>query len=215
MSLSNFLIIILLFLFAIDVIKKIYFTHNKNISRENTINNKIDSHINKNNQIEKEEEDEFSSIDDMVKNKKIEIIIKYDKFLHAKDFILLKNKIENDFKNIEIKGEEFPLPKSRRYFINFTYIVQIGTCLLLFFPKYLKIAMPLLSDNTFEFITKYNIMLIIANFILHFILNQHIIITGAFEIFFNNKNIYSKIETHNLPDIIKLKNVLKKIIDIN
>ena len=75
--------------------------------------------------------------------------------------------------------------------------------------------MPLLSDNTIEFITKYNIMLIIANFILHFILNKHIIITGAFEIFFNNKNIYSKIATHNLPDINKLKNVLNKIIEIN
>ena len=111
---------------------------------------------------------------------------------HEKDFLHIKKQIENKYNNIDIKGEEFPLPKNKRYFINFTYITQIFTCLLLLFPKYLKLGIPFLSDNTFQFIEKYNFLLIIGNFLIHLILNQHIAITGAFEIFFNNSKIYSK-----------------------
>ena len=99
----------------------------------------------------------------------------------------------------------------KRYFINFTYLTQIGTSLLLFFPKYLKFAIPLLSTNVLEFIEKYNIILILGNFLGHLILNYYISKTGAFEIMINNKKIFSKLETNTLPNINKLNHILKNI----
>ena len=205
MSIEKFLINLFIFLFIIDVLRKFYFKPKSEIKK--LLNNDIA--LNEA-QYEKEEDNEFIT-DDINENKKIEIIIKYDKYLHEKDFILLKNKIENEFNNIHIKGEKYPLPKNKRYFINFTYITQIFTGLLFLFPKYLKMGLPILSNDSVEFITKYNYILIIGNFILHFILNKHISQTGAFEIMFNNKKLFSKLEMNILPNINKLKNILKKI----
>ena len=205
MSIEKFLINLFIFLFIIDVLRKFYFNPKSEIKK--SLNNDIA--LNEA-QFEKEEDNEFIT-DGINENKKMEIIIEYDKYLHEKDFILLKNKIENEFNNIYIKGEKYPLPKNKRYFINFTYITQIFTGLLLLFPKYLKMGLPILSNDSIEFIAKYNYILIIGNFIFHFILNKHISQTGAFEILFNNKKLYSKLEMNILPNINKLKNILKKI----
>ena len=208
MSSLNFLIRILLILFVIDVVKKIFFKPKENKQLKNITEPKK---ISNQNEIQFEsDEDEFSS-EQIRENTKTELIIKYDKYTHEKDFILLKNKIEKEFNKIKVKGEEFPLPLNRKYFINFTYITQIGTCLLLFFPKYLKIALPFLSNNAIEFVEKYNLVLIFGNFLAHFILNKHISRTGAFEIMLNDKKIYSKLEMQTLPDINNLNNILKKI----
>ena len=206
MSLEKFLISLFLFLFIIDVLRKFYFYQKpKKYEKPST-----DNIIKNEKYINTEEDNEFGN-DYMHNNKKIELIIKYDKYLHEKDFILLKNKIENEYNNINIKGEIYPLPKNKRYFINFTYITQIFTCLLLLFPKYLKMGLPILSDDSIEFIAKYNYLLIIGNFILHLILNKQISQTGAFEIFFNGKKLYSKLDMNYLPNMNKLKNILKKI----
>ena len=206
MSLEKFLISLFLFLFIIDVLRKFYFYQKiKKYEKPST-----DNIIKNEKYINTEEDNEFGN-DYMHNNKKIELIIKYDKYLHEKDFILLKNKIENEYNNINIKGEIYPLPKNKRYFINFTYITQIFTCLLLLFPKYLKMGLPILSDDSIEFIAKYNYLLIIDNYILHLILNKQISQTGAFEIFFNGKKLYSKLDMNNLNNMNKLKNILKKI----
>ena len=212
MSSLNVLIRILIFLFVIDFIKKIYFKPKEKLSKENkNISNKKDV------KYETEEEDEFTNDNDIINtNSKIELIVKYDKYSYEKDFSLLKNKIEKENNKINIKGEDYPLPLNIKYFINFTYITQIATCLLLFFPKYLKIGFPFLSNNSIEFIEKYNLLLIFGNFFAHFILNKHMSKTGAFEIILNNKNIYSKLETKILPDVNKLKiMILNKIEKIN
>ena len=212
MSSLNVLIRILIFLFVIDFIKKIYFKPKEKLSKENkNISNKKDV------KYETEEEDEFTNDNDIINtNSKIELIVKYDKYSYEKDFSLLKNKIEKENNKINIKGEDYPLPLNIKYFINFTYITQIATCLLLFFPKYLKIGFPFLSNNSIEFIEKYNLLLIFGNFFAHFILNKHMSKTGAFEIILNNKHIYSKLETKILPDVNKLKiMILNKIEKIN
>ena len=208
MSSLNVLIRILIFLFVIDFIKKIYFKPKEKLSKENkNISNKKDV------KYETEEEDEFTNDNDIINtNSKIELIVKYDKYSYEKDFSLLKNKIEKANNKINIKGEDYPLPLNIKYFINFTYITQIATCLLLFFPKYLKIGFPFLSNNSIEFIEKYNLILIFGNFFVHFLLNQHMSKTGAFEIILNDKKIYSNLDTKILPDINKLKiMILKKI----
>ena len=212
MSIIKILYILLIFLFIIDVLNK-YFSKPKAIENKESPSNKneITENTNKNDKQNDIEDDFEYANDDINRNKKIEIIIKYDKYMHQKDFRLLKNKIENEYNNINIKGEEYLLPKNKRYFINFTYITQIFTCLLLLYPKYLKMGLPFLSNDSVETITKYNYLIIICNFILHFLLNRHISQTGAFEILFNDKKIYSKLEMKNLPDINKLKNILNKI----
>ena len=218
MSLFNFLIIILLFLFCFDVVRKIYLKpEEQNIIDKNLIKHKTEKKINnikkskenKDNIIENEDEDsdEFS-----IKNKKIKILIIYDNYSHEKDFLSLKYKIEQNYNYIHIESAKYPLPPNKEFFIKFTYITQIITCLLLLFPKYLKKGIPFLSNDTFSFIEKYNLILIFSNFFLHYILNKYISKSGAFEIIFKDKKIFSKLESGKLPEEDDLINLINNLL---
>ena len=44
---------------------------------------------------------------------------------------------------------------------------------------------------------------------MHFWLNKFLLTTGAFEIIYNNKLLYSKLEEHTLPKQIDLEKIIK------
>ena len=110
-----------------------------------------------------------------------------------------------------MEGEEYPLPDNKKFFSKFTYITQIGVSFLLVFIKSLKQGLPFISDNTIKIIDEYKWFIMLGNFLMHFWLNRYLSTTGAFEIIFNNKLLYSKLETHSLPQFLDLKKIVKKL----
>lgn len=229
------LIHLLLILFGFDIIRKFFFKQNdisKNSSslkkesryQKDEILQKKDL-LNKENNKYLNEDDEFAidkKSDIVNKQNGEEIVekdnskmiikiltIKYDKYLYEKNFIKLKNEIENNFTNIFVDGKEYPVPENKKYFSKFTYITQIGVSLLLFFSKGLKLGLPFLSDNTIKILEDYKWFIILGNFVIHFWLNKFLLTTGAFEIIYKNKIIYSKLENHTLPNQIDLKKIIK------
>ena len=160
------------------------------------------------------------------KGKKKKILkINYDKYLYQKNFEKIKNEIENNYTNIFIEGEEYPLPDNKKFFSKFTYITQIGVSFLLVFTKSLKQGLPFIPDTTIQTIDEYKWFIMLGNFLIHFWLNRYLSTTGAFEIIFNlyimdifiylivfNKKIlYSKLETHSLPKLLDLKKIIKNL----
>ena len=230
------LIHLLLILFAFDIIRKFFFKpkdinnnsnslKNKNkykyknnktsitdLSRNKNINEEDDDEFVTNKNIEKINEEKNEEINDNKNGKKKKIlIIKYDKYFYQKNFMDLKYEIENNYTNVFVEGEEYPVPENRKIFSKFTYITQIGVTLLLIFTKYLKLGLPFLSDNTIKIIEDYKWLIIIGNFLVHFWLNKYLVTTGAFEIIYKDKLVYSKLETHIFPKKKELLKVIKSL----
>ena len=222
---ARYLINLLLVLFVFDIIRKFFF-------KPKDINNKSNSQF-QNNDISKkrkdkelyigdsddefldkksekiDEKNEEEELEKTSKKKKKILTIKYDKYLYEKKFNELKYDIENNYTNIYVDGIEYPVPENKKYFSKFTYIIQIGVSFLLLFTKSLKIGFPFLSDNTIKIIEDYKWLIIIFNFMMHFWLNKLLITTGAFEIIYNDKLLYSKLQVHTLPKKVDLEKIIK------
>lgn len=164
----------------------------------------------KNEKQEKWEKEEREKIENKGKKKKI-LKINYDKYLYQKNFEKIKREIENNYTNIFVEGEEYPLPDNKKFFSRFTYITQIGVSFLLVFTKSLKQGLPFIPDNAIKTIDEYKWFIMLGNFLIHFWLNRYLSTTGAFEIIFNKKLLYSKLETHSLPQNLDIKKIVKKL----
>jgi hypothetical protein len=137
----------------------------------------------KNEKQEKQEKDEREKIEKKGKKQKI-LTIKYDKYLYQKNFEKIKKEIENNYTNIFVEGEEYPLPDNKKFFSRFTYITQIGVSFLLVFTKSLKQGLPFIPDSTIKTIDEYKWFIMLGNFLIHFWLNRYLSTSGAFEIIF-------------------------------
>ena len=192
---------LLIILFVFDIIKK-YFLKPKSREFHYEQNNTIIDDVGKNN-LDKQKK--------INKSNNNTLLIIYDKNLHLKDFDRIKEEIEKKYSNLFVKGEEYSINESRKMFSKFTYITQIGVSILLLFPKYLHLGLPFLSQNTIQIIDKYKHFIILGNFIVHYTMNRFLSTSGAFEIYYNEKLIYSKLQTKNLPSISNIEEILKKL----
>ena len=210
------LINLLLILFVFDIIRKFYFKpkiQNNDISKNKTVSELFtgdndDEFITEKKSEKINEQKEEESQKTQKKKKKI-LIIKYDKYLYEKKFNEIKYNIENNYTNVYIDGIEYPVPENKKYFSKFTYITQIGVSILLIFSKALKLGLPFLSDNALKNIEDYKWLIILFNFMMHFWLNKFLLTTGAFEIIYNHKLLYSKLEVHTLPKQMDLEKIMK------
>ena len=210
------LINLLLILFVFDIIRKFYFKpkiQNNEISKNKTVSDLFtgddDDEFMTEKKSEKINEEKEEESQKTPKKKKKILIIKYDKYLYEKKFNEIKYDIENNYTNVYVDGIEYPVPENKKYFSKFTYITQIGVSILLVFPKALKLGLPFLSDNAIKNIEDYKWLIILFNFMMHFWLNKFLLTTGAFEIIYNNKLLYSKLEVHTLPKQIDLGKIMK------
>ena len=219
------LIQLLLILFVFDIVRKIYFqpkdlnknansfNENQKIRKDNILPDEDDEietkKIPQKDNIEKEEEPPKNNQKSQ-NNKKI-LIINYDKYLYEKNFNKLKYEIENNYTNIIVEGKEYPLPKNKVFFSRFIYIAQIGVSLLLISQKIIRLGFPFLSENRIKIIEDYKWIIILSNFFIHFWINKFILTTGAFEIFYNDNLLYSKLETHLLPRQPNIIQIIKSL----
>lgn len=142
------------------------------------------------------------------------LTISYDKKSFEKYFNTLKNEIMGNFTYVYIDEKEYPLPSNKKFFSKFTFFTQMGVSVLIFASQKFKNSVSFIPPNVFEMIDKNKWYIMIANFLAHQWLNRFLSTTGAFEIDFGGKKLFSKLETNRLPkesDIhAKLKKILKK-----
>ena len=142
-----------------------------------------------------------------IRNKKI--LIKYDKISYQKFFEQFKKDLEGNFTEYSVEEEEYPISPNKKFFSKYTFMSQMFISGLVFGSSMLKGKVPI-PDFIFDKINNNKLMIGIGNFIFHKWLNNYLTTTGAFEIYVNNKIIYSKLRKRILPKIIDIR----KSIDI-
>ena len=153
----------------------------------------------------KEEDDE-----DEEENKQVLTII-YDKKSFGKYYENLKNEIMGNFTNFDVEEKEYPLPANKKFFSKITFFTQMGISLLIFSGQKLKDKLPMVPPSIFDTIEKNKWFVVISNFLFHQWLNKYLSTTGAFEIYFKDKIIYSKLNSNKLPKERDIHSEIKKI----
>ena len=153
----------------------------------------------------KEEDDE-----DEEENKQVLTII-YDKKSFGKYYENLKNEIMGNFTNFDVEEKEYPLPANKKFFSKITFFTQMGISLLIFSGQKLKEKLTMIPGSIFDAIEKNKWFVVISNFLFHQWLNKNLSTTGAFEIYFKDKLIFSKLSSNKLPKERDIHKEIKKI----
>ena len=148
--------------------------------------------------------------EDEEENKQVLTII-YDKRSFAKYYETLKNEIMGNFTNFDVEEKEYPLPPTKKFFSKITFFTQMGISLLIFSGQKLKEKLTMIPGSIFDAIEKNKWFVVISNFLFHQWLNKNLSTTGAFEIYFKDKLIFSKLSSNKLPKERDIHKEIKKI----
>ena len=149
--------------------------------------------------------------DDEEDEEKQVITIIYDKNQYSKYFEKLKNEIMGNFTNIDVEEKEYPLPSNKKFLSKFTFFSQMGINLLVFAGQSLRNKLTIIPSPVFDGIEKNKWFIMIGNILLHQWLNKNLSTTGAFEIYLNDKIIFSKLVSNKLPSEKDIRKQIKKL----
>ena len=148
--------------------------------------------------------------DDEEEEKEVFTII-YDKKSFGKYYETLKKEIMGNFTNFDIVDQEYPLPANKKFFSKITFFTQMGVSLLIFSGQKLKDKLTIIPSAVFDGIEKNKWFVMIGNFLLHQWLNKNLSTTGAFEIYYKDRIIFSKLATNKLPKEADIHKEIKRI----
>ena len=116
-----------------------------------------------------------------------------------------------NFTNFDVEEKEYPLPSNKKFFSKITFFTQMGISLLIFSGQKLKEKLTMIPGSIFDAIEKNKWFVVISNFLFHQWLNKNLSTTGAFEIYFKDKLIFSKLSSNKLPKERDIHKEIKKI----
>ena len=138
--------------------------------------------------------------------------IHYDKKSFQKYYDNLKNQIMGNFTYLDVEGKEYPLPPFKKFFSKFTFFTQISVSFLIFGGQKYKDKLTMIPPGVFDMLEKNKWVVMIGNFLFHQWLNRYLSSTGAFEVYYKNKLIFSKLASNRLPSELDLHRQLKKLV---
>ena len=162
-----------------------------------------------------EENDEIKVIDNFKKNKKnknINLRIEFcQSWSHRGYFNQVKQHLESNFTNIFVEPSDYPLSPQRKMLSYIVSLIQIGGVILAFAGNKVKPYVGAVVPDTFmDWIEGNKLMFGMGCFLLGNILNNNINNAGAFEIYCNEKLLWSAINNNkkvpNLDTIILMIN---------
>ena len=119
--------------------------------------------------------------------------------------------MKNNFKNVIVNGEEYPLSSLRKtlsysimgiQFLIFTILILINVM-----KPFLTSIIP---NNLIDWIGENKLRTFFLTFVLGNFIQNQIYNTGAFEIFYNGQQIWSKLNSGNVPNINNLIQILSQ-----
>lgn len=153
----------------------------------------------------REEEDEFEGeLPEDLPIDKIKII--YCKSSHEKYYETLSSSITGNYTSIKVTGEHYPIPKEKQLTVNILMVSQVILTLFIFGSDYVKPYLPFIPEFAFSILSTSRILFAASCYLFHTYFIQRAKATGAFEVYANNKIIWSKLNRHVLPtydDIIE------------
>ena len=113
--------------------------------------------------------------------------------------------MEKNFKNVIVKGEEYPLLFIRKILSYLVTITQISVFTTMILGESIKpFLINIIPNYLIDWIIENKLLSLIISFFAGNILQSNISNTGAFEIFYNGNQIWSKLQTGNVPNINQL-----------
>ena len=140
------------------------------------------------------------------------LTIHYDKKSFQKYYDNLKIQIMGNFTYLDVEGKEYPLPPFKKFFSKFTFFTQISVSFLIFGGQKYKDKLTMIPPGVFDALEKNKWFVMIGNFLLHQWLNRYLSSTGAFEVYYKDKLIFSKLASNRLPSELDLHRQLKKLV---
>ena len=115
-----------------------------------------------------------------------------------------------NFTSLNVQEKEYPLPPNKKLFSKCTFFTQIGVSLLIFGGQKLKDKLTMIPGIVFDMIEKNKWIIMIGNFFGHQYLNRILSTTGAFEVYYKDRLLFSKLSSNRLPTEIDIHKQLKK-----
>ena len=140
------------------------------------------------------------------------LTIVYDKKSFQKYYENLKNQIMGNFTSLNVEDKEYPIPQNKKFFSKFTFFSQMGISLFIFGGQKMKDKLTMIPPGVFDIVDKNKWVIMIANFLGHQWLNKFLSTTGAFEVYYKNRLIYSKLASNRLPSEADIHKHLNKYI---
>jgi selT/selW/selH-like putative selenoprotein len=116
--------------------------------------------------------------------------------------------MEKNFKNVIVNGEEYPLSQTRKFLSYSVMAIQFLIFTLLILCNFKNILNSILPDNLIDWIGENKLRTFFITFFMGNLLQSNISNTGAFEIFYNGNQIWSKLNMGDVPNINQLIQML-------
>ena len=116
--------------------------------------------------------------------------------------------MEKNFKNVIVNGEEYPLSQTRKFLSYSVMAIQFLIFTLLILFNFKNIINSILPNNLIDWIGENKLRTFFITFFMGNLLQSNISNTGAFEIFYNGNQIWSKLNMGDVPNINQLIQML-------
>ena len=150
--------------------------------------------------------------DDQPEESRDFLTIMYDKKSFQKYYDKLKLQILGNFTHIDIEEKEYPLSPNKQFFSKFTFFTQMGISIFIFSGQKLKDKLTMIPPFVFDTVEKNKWFVMIGNFFFHQWLNRYLSTTGAFEVYYKDRLIFSKLATNRLPSEADIHKQLRKYV---
>ena len=116
--------------------------------------------------------------------------------------------MEKNFKNVIVNGEEYPLSQTRKFLSYSVMAIQFLIFTLLILCNFKNIINSTITNNLIDWIGENKLRTFFITFFMGNLLQSNISNTGAFEIFYNGNQIWSKLNMGDVPNINQLIQML-------
>ena len=116
--------------------------------------------------------------------------------------------MEKNIKNVIVNGEEYPLSQTRKFLSYSVMAIQFLIFTLLILCNFKNIINSILPNNLIDWIGENKLRTFFITFFMGNLLQSNISNTGAFEIFYNGNQIWSKLNMGDVPNINQLIQML-------
>ena len=122
----------------------------------------------------------------------------------------MKNYFSNNFLNVEVTGEQYPLSPMRKMLSNMVMAIQIAIVAIIVAPDFIKSKVTFIPSEIIDLVSQNKVIAGIGAFFGGNIISGLITNSGALEIFYNDKLIWSKLQSGNVPNVQGIVQLIKQ-----
>ena len=133
---------------------------------------------------------------------------------YQKKFEDLRDVLKNEFKDLEFIGHPYPVKSSSKFIGNLIFALQICIFVFLTFGERIFAYFNMQAPPIYHQAVRYKMFVMLAMFFFGNHLSSILKNSGAFEVYFNESLIYSKLSTGTYPDYSVLKGLISEQMNV-